>query len=181
MPDTKGYYDVTEYKLNDQAIAYNPFDSLRWQDATFEQWSSLSYKTNRGAIADRMIGYSPLRVKDDKKNSKLNQVNTQDSDRLAKQKKNRDLGVTRWEVGGMAGERRYFFYKADTEKQILYLQNKNKNHDEETQILHYARPSSNRIVLDGVNEFKDSIHVVLDRNFKKYPLNEGRTASNASY
>ncbi len=181
LADTKGYYDVAEYKLNNKAIAYTPFDTLRWQDATFEQWSSLSYKTNRGAIADRMIGYSPLRVKDDKKNSKLNQVNTQDSDRLAKQKKNRDLGVTRWEVGGMAGERRYFFYKADTKDQILYLQNKNKNHEDETQVLHYARPSSNQIVLDGVNEFKDSIHVVLNRNFKRYPLNEGRTSSNSSY
>ncbi|MDF2454494.1 MAG: hypothetical protein K0R51_487 [Cytophagaceae bacterium] len=181
LPDSKGYYDVAEYKLNNKTIAYNPFDTLRWQDATFEQWSSLSYKTNRGAIADRMIGYSPLRVKNDKKNSRLNQVNTQDSDRLAKQKRNRDLGVTRWEVGGMAGERRYFFYKADTTKQILYLQNKNKNHEDETQVLHYERPSSNQIVLDGVNEFKDSIHVVLNRNFKRYPLKEGRTSSNSFY
>jgi hypothetical protein len=31
-------------------------------------------------IANCMIGYSPLRVKNDKKNNKLNQVNTQDPD-----------------------------------------------------------------------------------------------------
>lgn len=181
LAGTKGYYNVTEYALNGKTIAYTPFDSLRWQDATFEQWSSLSYKTNRGAITDRMIGYSPLRVKDDKKNSKLNQVNTQDSDRLAKQKKNRDLGVTRWEVGGMAGERRYFFYRADTTDHILYLQNKNKNHEEETQVLHYARPAEGRIVLDGLNEFKDSIHVVLDNTYKKYPLVEGRKSKVISF
>lgn len=174
LSDSKGYYNVTEYRLNNKVISYTPFDSLRWQDATLEAWSSLSYKTNRGAIADRMIGYSPLRVKGDTKNSRLNQVNTQDSDRLKKQKKNRDLGVTRWEVGGMSGERRYFFYQADTVNHVLKLQNKNKNHEAETQTLSYSRPTPNRIVLKGINEFKDSIYVVLDRNPKKYPLVEGR-------
>jgi hypothetical protein len=181
LADAKGYYNVTEFRLNGQVLPYTPQDSIRWQDATLEGWSSLSYKTNRGAIADRMIGYSPLRVKNDKKNNQLNQVNTQDSDQLAKLKKNRDLGVTRWEVGGMAGERRYFFYKADTIKQILYLQNKNKNHQDETQVLHYTRPNANRIILQGVNEFQDSIYVVLDRSDKKYPLVEGRLSSITAY
>ena len=139
-----------------------------------EGWSSLSYRTNRGAIADRMIGYSPLRVKNDQKNRQLNQAESQNSDKLAKEKKNRDLGVTRWEVGGMAGERRYFFYKADTARQMLYLQNKNINYRNERQVLHYSRPTEDRIVLQGVNEFKDSIYVVLDRSDKKYPLVEGR-------
>jgi len=174
LAGTQGYYNVTEYRLNGKIIPYSPADSLRWQDATFEKWSSLSYKTNRGAIADRMIGYSPLRVKKDNKNNRLNQVATQDSDKLQKLKKNRDLGVTRWEVGGMAGERRYFFYKADTVKQVLYLQNKNKNHSSETQVLHYERPTKDRIILKGTNEFADSIYVVLDRSNKKYPLVEGR-------
>jgi hypothetical protein len=173
LSETKGYYDVTEFRLNNQTLPYSPEDSIRWQDATFEQWSSLSYKTNRGAIADRMIGYSPLRVKKNN-NTVLNQVNTQDSDRFAKLNKNRDLGVTRWEVGGMAGERRYFFYQADTSKNILYLQNKNRYHKDETQTLHYSRPTKDRVVLSGTNEYRDSIYVVLDRNIKKYPLLEGK-------
>ena len=174
LEEVKGTYNVTEFRLNNKWVPFNPGDSIRWQDAIFENWSTLSYKVNRGAIADRMIGYSPLRVKDDKKNNKLNQVNTQDSDQLAKQKKNRDLGVTRWAVGGMAGDRRYFFYTADTVKKVLYLQNKNKNHDDETQVLHYSMPTPNRIILTGLNEFRDSIYVVLDRTDKKYPLVEGR-------
>ncbi len=177
LADTKGYYNVTEFRLNNQVIPYSPDDSIRWQDALFEDWSSLSYKTNRPAIADRMIGYSPLRVKNNKNNTRLNQVNTQDSDRLAKGKRNRDLGVTRWEVGGMAGERRYFFYTADPAKQLLFLQNKNRNHAEETQVLHYNRVSADRIILNGVNEYNDSIYVVLDRSNKKYPLVEGRQTS----
>ncbi|WP_051398230.1 hypothetical protein [Runella limosa] len=174
LTGTQGYYNVTEYRLNNKPLSYTPFDSLRWQDATLEAWSSLSYRTNRGAVVDRMIGYSPLRVKGDKTNTKLNQVNTQDSDRLGKQNKNRDLGVTRWEVGGMSGERRYFFYKADTVNHVLYLQNKNKNHATETQVLHYTRSTPDKIILNGTNEFKDSIYVVLERNPKKYPLVEGR-------
>jgi hypothetical protein len=177
LPDTKGYYNVTEFKLNGKTLPYTPQDSIRWQDATFESWSSLSYRTNRASIVDRMIGYSPLRVKKETQKSKLNQDNTQDSDKLAKEKKNRDLGVTRWEVGGMAGERRYFFYKADTVAQVLYLQNKNKSHKDETQVLHYSRPSKDRIILEGINEFKDSIYVVLDKNPKKYPLVEGRQSA----
>jgi len=181
LPDTKGIYNVTEFRLNNQVIPYSPTDSIRWQDAIFEDWSSLSYRTNRGAIADRMIGYSPLRVKNDKKNNKLNQANTQDSDQLAKKKLNRDLGVTRWEVGGMAGERRYFFYETDPEKRVLYLQNKNKNHAEETQVLHYQRPSATRVILSGRNEFNDSIYVVLDKLEKKYPLVEGRQTTLSSF
>ena len=174
LSQTKGLYHVTEFRLNNKILPYSPYDSIRWHDAIFEDWSTLSYKTNRPAIADRMIGYSPLRVKGDKKNSRLNQVNTQTSDSLQKAKLNRDLGVTRWEVGGMAGNRRYFFYRADTINQILYLQNKNKNHKDETQVLAYERPSPNRIILKGINEFKDSIYVVLEKSDKKYPLVEGR-------
>jgi hypothetical protein len=121
-----------------------------------------------------MIGYSPLRVRGNTANKELNQVATQDSDLLAKEKRKRDLGVTRWEVGGMPGERRYFYYDADTVNQILYLQNKNRAHKNEKQILRYSRPSENRIILTGVNEFKDSVYIVLDKSEKKYPLKEGR-------
>ena len=177
IADTKGYYNVTEFRLKGKTIPYSPDDSIRWQDAIFEDWSTISYKANRGAIADRMIGYSPLRVKGDKKNERFNQVNTQDADKLMKEKKNRDLGVTRWEVGGMAGDRRYFFYKADTINNMLYLQNKNRYQKDETQVLHYSRPTATRIILSGTNEFKDSIYVVLDKVDKKYPLVEGRQTS----
>jgi hypothetical protein len=180
LPDAKSYYQVSEFRLNNKVIPYSPKDSIRWQDATFEGWSSLSYKTNRGAIADRMIGYSPLRVTQSK-NRKLNEASSQNADRLARQNKPRDLGVTRWEVGGMSGERRYFYYKADTVKHILYLQNKNIHYKNEKQILHYSRPTPNRIILSGTNEFKDSIYVVLDKDPKKYPLVEGRQTSIKSF
>ena len=74
----------------------------------------------------------------------------------------------------MPGERRYFYYDADTVNQVLYLQNKNRAHKDEKQVLRYSRPSATRIVLSGVNEFNDSIYVVLDKSSKEYPLHEGR-------
>lgn len=80
-----GYYNVDRFVQNGEELPFNPHDSVRWQDAIFEKWSSLSFKTNRTAFVDRMIGYSPLRVKG-KRNSRLNQVDTQDSDDLLKQK-----------------------------------------------------------------------------------------------
>ncbi|MCA5005047.1 hypothetical protein [Sphingobacterium bovistauri] len=174
LTNTAGLYQVVKFELNGQEIPYNPVDSIRWHDAIFENWSTLSYKTNRMALVDRMIGYSPLRVKGDNKNTRLNQVNTQDSDKLFKLKKNRDLGVTRWEVGGMAGNRSYFFYESDVINHKLVLQNKNKNHIDEKLNLTYHIKDDGHISLSGVNHRADSIAVELTKVNKKYPLAEGR-------
>ena len=181
LTGTQGYYSVPEFKLNNESLAYNPKDSIRWLDATFESWSSLSYKTNRGAEIDRMIGYSPLRVRGNRQNTRLNQVNTQDGGRRSRAGRNRDLGVTRWEVGGMSGERRYFFYNADTINHVLHLQNKNRHHRDETQTLRYDLRTDNKIILSGTNEFQDSIYVVLEKINKKYPLVEGRQSKSQTY
>ena len=80
----------------------------------------------------------------------------------------------RFEFSGIGGGRHFFHYDADTVNHILYLQNKNKTHRDQQQTLHYTRPSDTRIILDGVNEFKDSIHVVLDKADNSYPLYDGR-------
>lgn len=176
-----GLYKVDKFVKNGEELPYNPSDSVRWQDAIFEKWSTLSYKTNRTALVDRMIGYSPLRVKGDEKNKSLNQVNTQDSDDLFKLKKNRDLGVTRWEVGGMSGNRSYFFYQADSAKQQLVLQNKNKNHNDEKMLLSYNLIADGKIKIEGINQFSDSISVDLSRVQKHYPLVEGRKGKVSEY
>ena len=44
-----------------------------------------------------------------------------------------------------------------------------------------VRPTPDRIILRGINEFKDSIFVVLDRSDKKYPLVEGRQSAISAY
>lgn len=182
LKNTEGYYNVSEFRLNNKLLPYSPTDTVRWQDAAFEKWSSLSFKTNKPALIDRMIGYSPLRVKGDKGDNIYNQQNTQISDELFKLKKNRDLGVTRWEVGGMSGKRKYFFYEADTASHVLLLQNKNREYKNEKQILKYTiNPSDRSIFLVGKNEYNDSISVLLKLINKKYPLVEGRRGTNQVY
>lgn len=148
LPDTpglagaKGLYEVTEFKLNNKVIPYSPLDSLRWQDAIFESWSTLTFKVNRASVMDQSNGggYS-----------------------------NKDL-ERGWELAGIGGGRRYFYYEDDSHKDVLHLQNKNQKHRKEKLTLHYSRPSSSRIILKGSDEFKNSIEVILDRKKITYPL-----------
>lgn len=73
-----------------------------------------------------------------------------------------------FESSGNAG-RQFYTYVNDTVKHVLYLQNKNKHYREDRLILHYERPDSNTIIL-----FNDSLHIVLNKLNKKYPLIIGR-------
>ncbi|POY38969.1 hypothetical protein C3K47_00250 [Solitalea longa] len=191
LSGTTGYYNVTEFKINNVSIPYSPLDSLRWQDAIFEKWSTFTFKVNRPVKIDLSNGSS--------------------------QKKDIDRN---YELSGSAGGRRFFYYDADTVNHILYLQDKNTGTSEEggaaaggarnnarrgegnssnqnsarsggrasgagrgrrqsdakgeKLVLHYTRPSDSRIILSGVNDKKDSIYVVLDRVEKRYPIVEGR-------
>lgn len=93
----RGYYQVDEFYLNGKLIPFNPNDSLRWQDLTFEKWSSLTFKVNRAQPLDLSNGGgSPIR----------------DVDRT-------------FEIAGVAGGRLVYHYYADTITQTLYLEDKN--------------------------------------------------------
>ncbi len=140
-----GHYNVTEFRLNDKVIPYSPLDSVRWQYAIFERWSTLSYRVNRKQWMDL--------------------------DNNKGERKDIDM---RFEFSGIGDGRHFFYYEEDKEKNVLTLQNKNLKHRDQKQVLHYSRPSDGRIVLSGINEFNDSIDVVLDKSNKKYPLYEGR-------
>jgi hypothetical protein len=56
----------------------------------------------------------------------------------------------------------------------LALQNKNKELRDETLFLSYSRPNDSTILLSGIDQKKDSIHVVLEKIDKKYMMFEGR-------
>ncbi len=146
LPDSKGYYNVTEFRLNNKVIPYSPLDTIRWHDATFEKWSTFSYTTNKQGKVDRMKVYHP-------------------------HKRKRDMGMTRFELGGVAGSRQYFYYEIDSANHILNLENKNPLYEFQTLSLEYSRPTPAKIILKGVNENKDSIYVVLDKIEKDYFLN----------
>lgn len=97
----RGYYDVTEFKINGQEILYSPLDTVRWQEVTFEKWSTLTYKVNRATLLDLSNGGgNPIR----------------DIDRT-------------FEITGTAGGRRVFHYYADTMENTLYLQDKVRRDD----------------------------------------------------
>jgi hypothetical protein len=93
----RGFYDVTEFRLNNKVIPYSPFDTVRWQEATFEKWSTLTFKVNKPVQLDLSNGGgSPMR----------------------------DINRT-FELTGVAGGRRVFYYDADTVNNLLFLQDKN--------------------------------------------------------
>ncbi|GAB3551487.1 hypothetical protein GCM10027577_32020 [Spirosoma fluminis] len=96
VPELRGNYTVTKFELNGNEIPYSPTDSLRWQEATFESWSTLTFKVNRAVPLDLSNGGgSPMR----------------------------DLNRT-FELTGVAGGQRVFYYDADPVNQVLYLQDK---------------------------------------------------------
>lgn len=93
----RGNYNVTEFKINGQLIPYSPLDSVRWKEATFEKWTTLTFKVNKPVAIDPSNGGgSPMR----------------------------DIQRT-FEITGTAGGQRAFHYYADTVEQVLYLQDKN--------------------------------------------------------
>ncbi|MHA4896818.1 hypothetical protein ACXZ1K_18860 [Pedobacter sp. PWIIR3] len=93
----RGNYAVTEFKINGQVIPYSPLDSVRWKEATFEKWTTLTFRVNKPVVVDPSNGGgSPMR----------------------------DVQRT-FEIAGTAGGQRAFHYYADTIDHVLYLQDKN--------------------------------------------------------
>ena len=168
LAGAQGVYNVTEFRLNNTVLPYSPLDTIRWQDVIFESWSTLTYKVNR-----------PVRI---------------DLSNGGPQQKDVDKN---YELAGVGGGRRFFFYEIDSVNHVLNLQDKNKgfagnkdfakktgslsskniakeknkkDNDRLKLTLHYQRVSNSRIILSGLNEQKDSIYVVLDKVEKKYPV-----------
>jgi hypothetical protein len=140
-----GYYNVKEFRLNNKVIPYSTTDPDRWQNVVFEKWATISVKIARPVKIDLSNG--------DLKAS---------------------LDIDRnYEVAGVGG-RHYFSYVADTLKNTLNLQNKNKNHHGEKFDLSFQRPNASTIILEGKNEKGDSIYAVLEKINRKYMLYEGR-------
>jgi hypothetical protein len=177
LKKSTGYYNVTEFKLNGEVVPYSPHDSIRWHDVTFEDWSSLSFKVVNRPQQIQMFAAGSYPRLGEVYNGKWTFNWEGDIRRFGSNKKHkrdpekRDININ-WELAGVGKDRRWYHYKADTVNQILYLQNKSRVDRELKQVLHYSRPSASRIILWGTNEFKDSIHVILDKDPKIVPLLE---------
>jgi len=98
LKELRGNYNVTEFRLNGKELPYSPLDSVRWQQATFENWTTLTFKVNKPVELDLSNGGgAPMR----------------------------DINRT-FELTGVAGGQRVFYYEADTLHHVLYLQDKNR-------------------------------------------------------
>ncbi len=206
----RGNYEVTEFRVNHKIIPFSPLDSIRWQEASFEKWSTLTFKVNKPTPLDLSNGGGdPMR----------------------------DVNRT-FELTGVAGGRRVFHYYADTVNHLLYLQDKykdfsdgrnrlealpeagnkkvgqhvqkeeqdwipqeawknignevdfihpkarsarrtrefasaSKNEKRKRMILHYSTEDGSKVFLKGIDEHKDSIHVLLTKFERRYAISPG--------
>ncbi|MFL5743088.1 MAG: DoxX family protein [Niastella sp.] len=143
LPKTAGIYNVSYFRINADTIAYSRFDPVRWQDVVFEEWNTISIRSNRPVHID---------------SNNVERINAADADKT-------------YELEGAIG-RHYYSYTVDTVNQLLTLQNKNKFYKDEQLQLHYTRPNDSTIQLYGVNENRDSVFATVQRINKKYLLKE---------
>jgi hypothetical protein len=52
LPGIAGLYDVSLFAVNKDTIAYSITDSLRWQNVVFEEWNTLSIRSNNSVPID---------------------------------------------------------------------------------------------------------------------------------
>lgn len=149
LSNAAGLYDVSEFRINGQALPYSATDSIRWKDVVFEKWATLSIRSNRPVQLEHAL---------------VEQVAGKDKDRI-------------YELAGSAG-RHYYAYTVDEQNQHLLLENKNRNHAGERLSFQFTRKGNDQIILNGINENKDSLYVVLNRVPKKYLLLEAAEGRN---
>jgi hypothetical protein len=134
-----GIYNVAEFRINNQVLPYSPIDPVRWKDVVFEDWATLSIRSNKPVMID---------------STNVEEISENDKDRA-------------YEFLGSAG-RHYYSYKIDPTLQVLNLENRNKHYPEDKFQLHYTRPDSATIILSGINSDRDSVFVRLEKINKKY-------------
>lgn len=94
----RGNYTVSEFRINNKVIPYSPSDTVRWNEATFENWTTLTFRVNKPTPLDLSNGGgSPQK----------------------------DIYRT-FELTGVGGGQRVFHYYADEVNKTLYLQDKYK-------------------------------------------------------
>jgi hypothetical protein len=143
LANASGLYSVSTFRINGKELPYSQTDPVRWKDVVFEEWATLSIRSN-----------PPI------------QIVTATTEEIFQESENRT-----YELSGIAG-RHYYSYEIDSLNHKLLLTNRNKNHKDDYLQLSYERPRTDQIILSGINANKDSIYVVLDKVQKKYLLEE---------
>jgi len=144
-----GYYNVSDFRLNNKSQPYSQTDTGRWNDVVFEKWATISIGLNKKYLVQH-TGTEEISANDTRRN---------------------------YEADGTSG-RAYYSYVADTVKQVVMLKNKNNNYAADHFSLHYSKPDNGKIILTGIDHQGDSIIVQLDRVSKKYLLLEAAKGRN---
>jgi hypothetical protein len=161
-----GNYDVQKFVWNGVERPFDPSDSIRWQEAVFEKWCTMSFKVNLKSPIDQSNGGG---------------YTTEDRQR-------------KWEVAGIGGGRKWFHYEVDESNKILYLYNKNDFFCMDINLHHYKQQygktgvtfldnsiceeritltyqiNGDKVILSGNNNNGDKIYVELKNIDKSYPL-----------
>jgi hypothetical protein len=145
LDHAQGLYTVAMFKKGKDSIGFSRTDSLRWQDLVFENWATISIRSNRPVVLD---------------SANIERPGLADAARD-------------YEGQGTAG-RHYYRYEIDTSRHLLTLHDKNPHYDADQLVLHYDRPDSSRIILSGIDQDRDSIYAVLEKRDKRYLLEEAR-------
>jgi len=159
----EGVYDVTEFRLDGKDVPYSSDDPVRWQQATFERYVTFAYQVNQAFPVNLANGAPALR----------------DSEK-------------RYEIAGVAGGWRYWYYVADEQAGTLQMQDRNNDLNAlagrrhqladgsraepqaARQTWSYTRPSPDRVVIDGRDDEGRELHVVLDRRKVDLPVTQSR-------
>ncbi|WP_367330791.1 beta-carotene 15,15'-monooxygenase [Sphingobacterium multivorum] len=151
FPDEKGLegaagvYNVKDFVWKGDTIPYSLSDTLRWKDVVFEKWNTLSIRGNRSVRVDSLKPHIAF---------------------------NRERN---YEYLGNGG-REFFAYaiKKGANKAETAIKLTGKVSKGHTFAFVVNRPDKRTLVLDGVNQLGDSLHVRLEKINKKYLLQEGR-------
>ncbi len=145
LDDAAGVYNVKDFVWKGDTLAYSLTDSIRWKDVVFEKWNTISIRGNRPVKVDSL------------------------RPRIAF---NRERN---YEYLGNGG-REFFGYsqKKGAEKEQTAIKLRGKVNRGHTFSFVLRRPDKRTLLLDGVNQLGDSLHVRLEKVNKKYLLHEGR-------
>lgn len=145
LSNAYGYYNVEEFKINNEVIPYSLTNPKRWNNVVFEKWGTLSIAQSQDFPVDKYWGGV----------------------------KNLDAIDRTFESSGTSG-RKYYAYSADEVKNELHLQNKDTQSRDEKFTLKFSRPNDYTIIISGITASADSVYAVLKKIDKKYLLLEGR-------
>jgi len=157
LAEARGFYSVDHFKINGEVLSSDSSTAIIWQEASFEKWSTFAVKTSAA---------QPIPLENGTPQEK-------DIDRS-------------YELAGVAGGWKYYYYQADTVKKELKLWNKaiyslskkdksaSKKLLESPLIWKYTHPDPNKITLQGQDEDGNYVEVTLQKIQRNYPLVEGQ-------